>query len=172
MKIIKLLKSFAIVLFLFVLAGCQKPVSPKIYADIKSLTDDLRKTTQFISQKDFKAILDAGKEINILDCREPEKYDSACIPGAVNVPRGKVEFDIGNKIQERRLPLYIYSDNEEKSILTAKALKMIKFSSVIVIQGDWEQWSTQFPDAVQLEPNAGQSQEAAAPVEEEGGCGG
>ena len=33
MKITKLLKSFAIVLFLLVLAGCQKPVSPKIEGD-------------------------------------------------------------------------------------------------------------------------------------------
>ncbi len=171
MKVVKLIELSAFAFFLFVLAGCQKPVSTKTYDDVKSLTDDLKQTTQFISQKDFKAVLDNEKDFNLLDCREKEKYDSACIPGAVNVPRGVVEFEIGNKIQERRLPLYVYSDNEEKSILTAQALKMIKFSTVIVIQSNWEQWIAQFPDAIQLEPNVGQTQKVAVPVEEEGGCG-
>lgn len=167
-----ILKPVTFFFAIIALVSCNKPVSDKTYSDVKSLTDDIKKNICFISQKDFHAILNTEAQFNLLDCREKLEYDSACIPGAVNVPRGKVEFDVGNKIQERRIPLYVYSDNEEKSILTAKALKMIKFSSVIVIQGNWKQWATQFPDAIQLEPNAGKVQETAAPVEEEGGCGG
>ncbi len=154
------------------LVSCNKPVSDKTYPDVKSLSDDIKKNISFISQKDFHAILNTETQFNLLDCREKLEYDSACIPGAVNVPRGKVEFDVGNKIQERRIPLYVYSDNEEKSILTAHTLKLIKFSEVIVIQGNWKQWTKQFPDNIQLEPNAGQTKETTVPVKEEGGCGG
>ena len=154
--------------------GCHSPVSEKTYEDVKSLTDDIRKNITFISQKDFYAKLKSDTKFNLLDCREAEEYNVACIPGAINIPRGIVEFNIGHKIPKRRMPLYIYSDSEEKSILVANSLRLIKYSSVIVIQGDWEQWRTQFPDAVQLEPNAGQDSDNITPVreEEDGGCGG
>ena len=153
--------------------GCHSPVSEKTYEDVKSLTDDIRKNITFISQKDFYAKLKSDEKFNLLDCREEEEYNSACIPGAINIPRGIIEFDIGHKIPRRRMPLYVYSDSEEKSILAANSLRLIKYSSVIVIQGDWEQWKKQFPDAVQLEPNAGQVEEKTPPaVEEDSGCGG
>ena len=171
------IKRLELITFFFVAAlfiGCNSPVSDKTYADVKSLTDDIKKNITFISQKDFYAKLNSDAKFNLLDCREEKKYDSACIPGAINIPRGIVEFNIGHTIPKRQWPLYVYSDSEEKSILVANSLKLIKYSSVIVIQGNWEQWKTQFPDAVQLEPNAGQINDdtTLAEEEEDGGCGG
>lgn len=170
------IKRLELIVFVFVTAflmGCNSPVPEKTYEDVKSLTDDIRKNITFISQKDFYEKLKSDEKFNLLDCREEEEYNAACIPGAINIPRGIVEFNIGHTIPKRQWPLYVYSDSEEKSILVANSLKLIKYSSVIVIQGNWEQWKTQFPDAVQLEPNAEQINDDTTPAEEEdGGCGG
>jgi len=163
----------SIVSFLIIsIISCKSPVSTTVYNSVDDELASVKQTVKTISQKDFKKILDSGTSFNLLDCREKEMFDTACIPGAVNVARGMLEFEVGNKIQERRMPLYVYSDNEGKSVLAAASLSLIKFSSVIVIEGDWDTWKTTYPDDIQLEPNAGQTQEAAAPVEEEGGCGG
>jgi rhodanese-related sulfurtransferase len=159
-------------IFLLSIISCNGPVSTKVYNNVDELSADLIKSTNTISQKDFKDLLACDAKYNLLDCREKEMYNTSCIPGAVNIARGKLEFEIGNKIQERSLPLYIYSDSQAKSVLVANSLKYIKFSSVIVIEGDWTTWETDYPDAIQLEPNAGQVQEEAAPAVEEGGCGG
>jgi len=161
-----------IISFLIIsIVACKSPISTNVYNSVDEEVASVKQTVKTISQEDFKKILDSGVAINILDCREKEMYDTACIPGAVNVARGMLEFEVGNKIQERRMPLYVYSDNEGKSVLAAASLSLIKFSSAVVIEADWNTWQSTYPDDIQLEPNAGQTQEAA-PVEEEGGCGG
>ena len=163
----------SIISFLIIsIVSCKSPISTNVYKSVDEEVASVKETVKTISQKDFKKILDSGTTINILDCREKEMFDTACIPGAVNVARGMLEFEVGNKIQNRRKTLYVYSDNEAKSVLAATSLKLIKYSCVIVIEGDWNTWQASYPKAIQLEPNAGQVQEAAAPVEEEGGCGG
>ncbi len=169
MKMYKILIISFLTIFI---VSCKSPVSTTVYNNIDGKVKNLKQIVKTISQKDFKKILDRNGKINILDCREKEKFDTACIPGAVNIPRGVLEFEISNKIQERRKTLYVYSDNEAKSILAAESLKLIKFSKVIVIENNWNTWKNSYPDYVQLEPNAGQIQETSIPVEEEGGCGG
>ena len=169
----KWFKISIIFLIIFSIFSCKSPVSTDIFNNVDELAAHIKQDVNIISQKEFKKILDSGEIINLLDCREKEMYDSACIPGAVNIPRGVLEFDINNKIQEKRKPLYVYSDYEAKSILAACSLKLIKFSYVVVIEGDWNTWENTYPDYIQLEPNAGKADESSDQVEEEeGGCGG
>jgi len=158
------------ILFFIVFFSCQKPVSEKKYADVIEMSKDISKSIHFISQSDFKKLLEKKIHINILDCRESEYYDSACIPGAVNVPRGILEFKITDKIQERRKTLYIYSDMEEKSIFAAAALKKIKYSDVVVIKGNWNIWVSSYPETVEKEPNKNNNSNPPPPKKEEGGC--
>lgn len=153
------------------IVSCQSPVSTKVYADVDEMAADVKTTVKTISQADFKKVLDSSKPYNLLDCREKEYFDTACIPGAVNVARGVLEFEVGNKIQDRRKTLYVYSNNEAKSVLAANSLKLIKYSKVIVIESNWDAWKSAYSDNIQLEPNAGEVK-TAAPVVEESGCGG
>jgi rhodanese-related sulfurtransferase len=168
MKMINIFRFFVMTLIVVGFTACSDSISDKKYDDLKSYIDDVRQEVELISQEDFLAILNQEGNYNLIDCREPELYATACITGATNVPRGMLEFS--PKIQNRHLPTYIYSDNEDKSVLAAAALKMIKYSSVFVIQGSWKDWKSNYPDAIQLEP--GGVEEAAAPIEEETGCGG
>ena len=155
-------------LFILGITACSSSLSDKSYTDLEAYTNDVRKDVKFISQADFKAIMDKGGVYNLIDCRQLQDYSIECITGAINVPRGMLEFS--PQIQNRHIPTYIYSDNEDKTILAANSLKMIKYSSVFVISGNMEKWKEQFPEDIQLEPG-GHAVEAA-PVEEESGCGG
>lgn len=149
--------------------SCSNGISEKVYPDLKAYSKDVKKEVKFVSQKDFKKILKAEGEFTLLDCREVEEYSVATIPGAVNIPRGMIEFS--DKIQNRHIPIYVFSDREDKSVFAAASLKLIKYAEVKVIQGNFEDWKNQYPEDVELEPGGGQA-EVAAPVEEEGGCGG
>jgi len=161
-----------LVLLTFVFTGCENPKESTTFESLDDLVEALRPKTNFVSQKDFSLILESSDRFNLIDCRESEQYDSACIPKAVNLCRGVVEFEIGNSIQNRHIPTYVYSDNEEKSILVSETLKKLKFFNVIVLQGNWRQWCEAYPKHIQLEPNANKKPSAAKHVETEGGCGG
>lgn len=149
--------------------SCSNGIDNKTYADLKSYADDVKKDVDFISQADFKKVMEAGGEFTILDCREAEDYNIATITGAINIPRGMIGFS--EKIQDRHSPVYVFSDNEDKSVFAVSSLKLMKFCKAKVIQGTWKDWQAQYPDDIQLEPGDGQEEEAA-PAEEEGGCGG
>ena len=165
-RIFKLLSLAAVVAGI---TSCSQPVSDKTYKDLDSYVKDVRKTVTVISRKEFNDILKKGGEFNLIDCRDAQSYSEACIKGAVNVPRGVLEFS--ETVQNRHIPTYVYSDKEDKSVLAARALRLIKYREVYVIAGSWDDWKTAYPDDVQLEP-AGTAEEAPAAAEEEGGCGG
>ena len=41
--------------------------------------------------------LDNGDMILLIDVREPNEFNAGYIPGSVNIPRGVIEFKIGNE---------------------------------------------------------------------------
>lgn len=45
-----------------------------------------------ISPKELEALLNEGKNVNIIDVREVAEVAAGKIPGAVNIPLGLVEF--------------------------------------------------------------------------------
>ena len=169
-EIMRISKFLILIVFISMVCSCRKPVADKQYSNVSEMVKDLKKSVNTISQADFKKILDSKAKYNLLDCRESEFFDSVCIPGAVNVARGILEFKVGDKIQERRKILYIYSDSEEKSILAATALKEIKYSEVVVIEGSFNDWVSAFPEFTEKEPNKGKNSDAPPPKKEEGGC--
>ena len=169
MKIYIFSKWLVFSLFVIGFWSCSNGITEKVYPDLKSYSEDVKKEVKFVSQEDFRDILKAEGEFTLLDCREVEEYSVATIPGAVNIPRGMIEFS--DKIQNRHIPVYVFSDKEDKSVFAATSLKLIKFAKVMVIKGSFEDWKSQYPEDIELEPGGGQA-EAAAPVEEEGGCGG
>jgi len=120
---------FRLIIFSLIAVGyssCSNGVSDQVYPDLKSYTAEVRKNVEFISQTDFKKILDTGGNFTLLDCRETEDYGVATITGAVNIPRGMIGFS--DKIQNRHISVYVFSDIEDKSALAASSLKLYKFA--------------------------------------------
>mgnify|MGYP003147544581 CR=1 FL=1 len=86
---------------------------------------------------------DAIRQADLLiDVREPEEYHAGHLPGAINVPRGLLEFKLSNDpaLEDRSLNLVIYCKNSGRSALSAKVMKEMGYLHVQSIAGGIEAW--------------------------------
>ena len=74
--------------------------------------------------------------------READEYSAAHIPGAINIPRGLLEFKLSNDAQlaERTLKLVLYCKNSGRSALAADALREMGYRNVLSLAGGIEAW--------------------------------
>lgn len=144
----------------------------KNFSSEEEMVADAKANVKFISQSEFVKVLHNGKKINLIDCREEVEYDSSCIKGAINIPRGLLEFTIGDKIADRRAPVYIYCSDGKRSILAAQILSKMKFSNVKVIESGFNNFKTKYPDLIQIFPSGENKSKSQVPAPSSGGCGG
>lgn len=78
----------------------------------------------------------------LLDVREPEEFHAGHIPGALNIPRGVLEFKIGSEPQlaERDRDIVLYCKTGGRAALAARALKEMGYLQVHSIAGGFEAW--------------------------------
>ena len=78
----------------------------------------------------------------LIDVREADEYSAAHIPGAINIPRGLLEFKLSNDAQlaERTLKLVLYCKNSGRSALAADALREMGYRNVLSLAGGVEAW--------------------------------
>jgi rhodanese-related sulfurtransferase len=86
-----------------------------------------------------RAIRDADA---LLDVREADEFHAGHIPGALNIPRGVLEFKLGNdpQLAERGLNLVIYCKTGGRAALAARALKEMGYLQVQSIAGGFDAW--------------------------------
>ena len=78
----------------------------------------------------------------LIDVREADEYSAAHIPGAINIPRGLLEFKLSNDAQlaERTLKLVLYCKNSGRTALAADALREMGYRNVLSLAGGIEAW--------------------------------
>jgi len=83
-------------------------------------------------------------DLRVLDVRETSEYEAGRVPGALNIPRGILEFRIG-EVQEfakKDTPILIYCRTGGRAALATVALIQLGYSNVTSITGGimgWEQ---------------------------------
>lgn len=78
----------------------------------------------------------------VLDVREPAEFDMGHLPGAVNIPRGVLEFRVGEHpaLVDPAAPILLYCKNGGRSTLAAHTLKQMGFSEVKMLVGGFDDW--------------------------------
>ncbi|MGD9788679.1 MAG: rhodanese-like domain-containing protein [Sulfuricellaceae bacterium] len=82
-----------------------------------------------------------GKRV-ILDVREYDEYAAGHLPGAINIPRGVLEFKIGMvpEAADKNASILLYCRTSGRAALSAVQLQRIGYSDVISMAGGYEQW--------------------------------
>lgn len=142
----------------------------KSYSDSSELVEAALKNVNVISPADFKAVMESDASYYLIDCRESEEFDLACIKGALSVPRGVLEDEIANQAPKKRTTVYIYCSNGQRSALAAQVLPLLKYSRVYLIEGGFDAWQQAYPEWVENAPVRGTVKKAVAAPS--GGCGG
>ena len=78
----------------------------------------------------------------VIDVREPWEVLHGYLPGAVNVPRGLLEFraEDDGAFRTPGRPILVYSGDGRRSALAAQALQQLGFADVYSLAGGFRRW--------------------------------
>ena len=89
----------------------------------------------------------------VIDVREPAEFAAGHIPGAVNIPRGVLEFEVDGHpavncardpaLAHRDQPVVVYCRSGGRSALAAEALQRLGFAEPLSLAGGFMAWVEQ-----------------------------
>jgi rhodanese-related sulfurtransferase len=88
---------------------------------------------------DARALHAEGGAAVFLDCREPNEWNLGRIPGAVFIPRGRLESDVEARVP-RDAKVVIYCANANRSAFAADTLQQMGYADVTSLAQGWNAW--------------------------------
>lgn len=92
-----------------------------------------------------------AKGVPLIDVREPGEFAEGRIPGAINIPRGVLEFEVDGHpavncikdaaLSHRDAPVVLSCRSGARSALAAEALKDLGFAEPLSLAGGFVGWS-------------------------------
>lgn len=78
----------------------------------------------------------------VIDVREPGEYLLGHLPGAVNIPRGVLEFKIGDHaaLANKDQPIVLYCKTGGRAALSAVNLQRMGYTQVRSLTGGYDSW--------------------------------
>jgi rhodanese-related sulfurtransferase len=79
----------------------------------------------------------------IIDVREYDEFAAGHLPGAINIPRGVLEFKIGTvgECADKAKPYLVYCRTSGRAALSTVQLQKIGYADVISMAGGFEAWA-------------------------------
>jgi len=116
-------------------------------SSVKELLAGANAAVERVAPEEVKALIDRGEAV-VIDVREPDEVArTGKVPGAVNIPRGMIEFraDADTPYHDERLvkdkTIVLYCASGGRSALAGKTLKDFGYPKVLNMGGfgDWDQ---------------------------------
>lgn len=111
----------------------------KIYTAAE-LAAEAKTQTTCLDAAATKVAIDAGKFAVILDVREDKEFKAGHIPGAINIPRGVLEFKVAEKIADPATTILVYCKTGDRGCLCCVQLAKMGYTGVTNLDGGWEAW--------------------------------
>jgi rhodanese-related sulfurtransferase len=130
-----------------------------------------------ITPEELMKITDGEDIYTLVDVRSKTEHYYGYIPGAMVIPRGSIEFSIGNAkfwedeglyLPEKNEKIILYCKKGSRSILAASSIQKLGYTNIVVLKGGWKNWELVYPDIVEknLEMLSGGNEDHA----DAGGC--
>ena len=105
----------------------------------------VRKTVKTTDMDGYLVVVKNPNGALLLDVREEEEFKASHVPGAVNIPRGLVEFLIWKQLGypkrvDMNQKIYVQCQTGARATLAARQLKDIGFTNVTAAVMNFEEW--------------------------------
>jgi len=149
------------------------------FATVDELVEATLKSIKQITVEELKAKIDAEEQFLLIDVRELDEFNSAFISGAVNIPRGMLEFNIAKETFWEEEMLYmpkkdeliiVYCKKGHRGALSTKALESLGYTNVKNIQGGFGKWEEKFPNDIEKNETAKPAEGGVVTKSSGGGC--
>lgn len=110
---------------------------------MKTVHDLVAEAKSLVHETPLEQCGQAIREADLLiDVREPDEFQSGHLSGALNIPRGLLEFKLSNDadFEDRGLRVVLYCKNSGRSALAGAAMKSMGYAHVQIIAGGIEAW--------------------------------
>jgi len=133
---------FALVLSMASLTLAQeKPKAPAWQATmVKDWVAKAKVDVKKVSAADVKAAIDKKEKAVLLDVRDPNEYAAGHLPGAINVSRGTLEFNIWDKVADKDAKIYVYCKTAGRSAFATKTLNELGYKNAVLMDAQLEDW--------------------------------
>ncbi|GGK76102.1 MBL fold metallo-hydrolase [Amphritea balenae] len=82
-------------------------------------------------------------DILLLDVRESDAFRQGRIPGAIHIPRGQLELQVNDRLQDPTQRIVTYCQFGKISTLAAATLKQLGFDRAVALDGGFNAWQEQ-----------------------------
>ena len=93
-----------------------------------------------VSAADVKAAIDKKEKAVFLDVRDPNEYAGGRLPGAINVSRGKLEFDVWDMVPDKNAKIYVYCLTGGRAALATKTLNDLGYKNAVSMDAHIADW--------------------------------
>jgi sulfur-carrier protein adenylyltransferase/sulfurtransferase len=109
-------------------------------AGYRDLLARVREEIDEISSTEAQARQRAPEPPLFVDVREADEWDEGHIPGAIHVPRGRLEGRIEGLVPDKGRPLVLYCSAGSRSAFAAKVLGELGYEEVVNLAGGFTDW--------------------------------
>jgi rhodanese-related sulfurtransferase len=128
------------------LAVAAEQKAPAYPPEVGQLVASAKKSIKSIDMAALKTVMDQGEEMTVLDVREPNEYEAGHIPGAINIPRGVLEFKVWKMVAgfpentDTSKKIYIHCKSGGRAALATKSLQDLGFTNVVLVDMKIAEW--------------------------------
>ena len=110
-------------------------------SSIQDLVAEVKQQITEVSVATAKQLLAAGN-IVLVDTREESEFAAGYIENALLLPRGVLEFKLGNtpELSDKNKAVLLYCRSGNRSALAAKAMQQLGYTNVLSMAGGYEAW--------------------------------
>ncbi|HTL35838.1 MAG TPA: molybdopterin-synthase adenylyltransferase MoeB [Kofleriaceae bacterium] len=106
-----------------------------------ALLQDLRTKTPEIDVAGLQGALErSGDKPVLVDCREGNEFAAGVIPGALLIPRGRLEQRIEKNVPDHAREIVIYCESGNRSLFGQRTLAEMGYSNVRSLAGGFSAW--------------------------------
>lgn len=107
---------------------------------VKDMVAKAKAGVKVVKAEEVKAAIDKKEKAVFLDVRDPAEYAAGHLPGAINVSRGTLEFNIWSKVPDQNAKIYVYCKTAGRSALATKTLNDLGYKNAVLMDAQFEDW--------------------------------
>jgi rhodanese-related sulfurtransferase len=107
---------------------------------VKEMVAKAKAGIKTVKAEEAKAAIDKKEKAVFLDVRDPGEFSAGHLPGAINISRGTLEFNIWGKVPDQSAKIYVYCKTAGRSSLATKTLNDLGYKNAVLVDVQFEDW--------------------------------
>lgn len=106
----------------------------------QDLVTEAKRKVPSITCTEYLAMRKRKQPHALIDVREKDEWDAGHIDGAIHIPRGMLEFKIGEAIPDKHASIVVQCASGGRSALCGHALIKLGYTNVQSLEGGYKEY--------------------------------